>query len=100
MKNTISEIPTAYREDVEKAVKILRNVGCKEVYLLGSLAEGNAREGSDIDLAVRGCPSGTFFHVLGKLLLELKHPIDLIELDVDSDFAQYLEEEGNLIYVS
>jgi len=100
MKNPVSEIPTAYREDVEKAVKILRNVGCKEVYLFGSLAEGNAREGSDIDLAVRGCPSGTFFHVLGKLLLELEHPIDLIELDVDNNFAQYLEEEGNLIYVS
>ena len=64
MKNSINEIPSSYREDIEKAVKILRNVGCKEIYLFGSLAEGNVREGSDIDLAIRGCPSGMFFHVL------------------------------------
>jgi len=44
MKNTVSEVPLGYREDIEKAVKILENVGCKEVYLFGSLAEGNARE--------------------------------------------------------
>jgi len=99
MKNTVSEVPLGYREDIEKAVKILENVGCKEVYLFGSLAEGNAREGSDIDLAVRGCPSGVFFHALGKLMLELNHPIDLVDLDRDNDFARYLEKEGSLIHV-
>jgi len=99
MKNVAGQIPLGYREDVEKAIKILRDVGCKEVYLFGSLAEGNTREGSDIDLAVRGCPSGMFFHALGKLMLELNHPIDLIDLDRDNDFARYLEGEGSLIHV-
>ena len=78
MKNSINEIPTDYKQDVEKAVKILKNVGCKEVYLFGSLAEGNVREGSDIDIAVKGCPSGIFFHALGRLMLELEHLIDLM----------------------
>lgn len=99
MKNATGQIPLGYREDVKKAIKILRDVGCKEVYLFGSLAEGNTREGSDIDLAVRGCPSGMFFHALGKLILELNHPIDLVDLDRDNDFARYLEREGSLIHV-
>ena len=100
MKNATGQIPLGYREDVKKAIKILRDVGCKEVYLFGSLAEGNTREGSDIDLAVRGCPSGMFFHVLGRLMLELEHLIDLVDLDRDDDFSRYLEKEGSLIHVS
>ena len=100
MKNRVNEIPPGYREDIEKAVKILRNVGCKEIYLFGSLAEGNVKEGSDIDFAVRGCPSGMFFHVLGRLMLELEHLIDLVDLDRDDDFSRYLEKEGSLIHVS
>jgi len=100
MKNPIDEISPDYREDVEKAVKILKNVGCEEVYLFGSLAEGNVREGSDIDIAIRGCPSGMFFHALGRLMLELEHLIDLIDLDSDDNFSRYLEQEGALVHVS
>ena len=100
MENSINEIPPDYKQDVEKAVKILKNVGCKEVYLFGSLAEGNMREESDIDIAVKGCPSGMFFYALGRLMLELEHLIDLIDLDSDDNFSRYLEQEGTLVYVS
>ncbi|MBC8234054.1 nucleotidyltransferase domain-containing protein [bacterium] len=100
MENSINEIPPDYKQDVEKAVKILKNVGCKEVYLFGSLAEGNIREESDIDIAVKGCPAGMFFHALGRLMLELEHLIDLIDLDSDDNFSRYLEQEGTLIHVA
>ena len=99
MKEQILEIPQEYREDIDKAVKILKTEGCKEVYLFGSLAEGRFNESSDIDLAIKGCPSGKFFKILGKLLLELNHSVDLINLDIKNDFVQYIEREGVLIYV-
>lgn len=93
------KIPLEYREDIDKAVRILKAEGCKEVYLFGSLVEGRFNESSDIDLAIKGCPKGKFFKILGKLLLELNHSVDLINLDRKNDFAQYIEKEGVLVYV-
>ncbi len=89
-------LPKSFQQDINRAVRILRCAGCTGIYLFGSLAEGNIREGTDIDLAVRGCPAGAFFHILGKLLLELDHPVDLVNLDKQLDLARYLEQEGGL----
>lgn len=100
MKEGISTIPFSYKEDIEKAIRILTEAGCKEVFVFGSLAEGNEREEADIDLAIRGCPSGMFFRLLGRLLLELDHPVDLVDLDKEGDFGRYLEREGTLVHVS
>ncbi len=78
-------------EDVQDGIDILKEAGCKEVYLLGSLINGKEREGSDIEIAVPGCPTGMYFHILGKLMYELNHPIDLINLDEKDDFVNNLE---------
>jgi predicted nucleotidyltransferase len=93
------QLPQDYQEDVHRAVKILKEAGCTHIFLFGSLTDGKVREGSDIDLAVRGCPKGGFFHLLGKLLLELDHPVDLVSLDRQDAFARYLEEEGGLFQI-
>lgn len=90
------QLPEVYQKDIQKAVEILKDEGCTEVYLFGSLAEGEVREGSDIDLAIRGCPKGNFFHTLGKLMLELDHSVDL---DGDDAFARFLEAEGDLVQI-
>jgi len=98
-------LPEAYRleesfaEDIRRAVNILKKAGCGEIFLFGSLAGGDVRENSDIDLAIRGCPSGKFFHLLGRLLIELEHPVDLINLDWERGIARYLQEEGELLRV-
>ena len=94
------EIPPAYQKDLDKAIQILTEAGCKEVLVFGSLAQGALRKDSDIDLAVRGCPPGVFFKLLGQLLLELDHPVDLVDLNKEREFGEYLEREGNLIRVS
>lgn len=49
----IEEIPVRYRNDVEKAVEILLNAGCDEVYLFGSIVDGTSTQYSDIDIAAR-----------------------------------------------
>ncbi len=40
-----------------RAVALLRGLGGDRVWLFGSLAEGAAHEGSDVDLMVSGLPS-------------------------------------------
>jgi predicted nucleotidyltransferase len=93
------DIPDAFRADVHRATEILRTAGCSEIFLFGSLAEKRASVSSDLDLAVRGCPPGNFFRVLGKLIMELDHPVDLVDLDSQDPFARYLEEHEELVQV-
>jgi predicted nucleotidyltransferase len=91
-----SDLPKSYQDNLDRAVTILKNGGCTAVYLFGSLTTGSFTARSDIDLAVRGCPSGNFFRLLGQLMMTLDHPVDLVDLDKDRAFATYLEQEGEL----
>ena len=99
MRKEKVQLPKVYQKDVHRAVEMLKEAGCTHVFLFGSLTVGKVRDGSDIDLAIRGCPKGRFFHLLGKLLLELDHPVDLVSLDRQDAFARYLEEEGELLQI-
>ncbi|MBU0568959.1 nucleotidyltransferase domain-containing protein [bacterium] len=92
----MAEIPEGFRQDIGRAVRILKEAGCTDIFVFGSSAEGEVREESDIDLAIRGCPPEKFFHLWGKLLFELEHPVDLVDMDQGDNFAEYLEKEGGL----
>jgi len=94
------QLPEIYQKDVRRAVEILKDAGCTDIFLFGSLAAGKIKDKSDIDLAIRGCPKGKFFHLLGRLLLELDYPVDLVNLDRQDAFARYLEEEGELLQIA
>lgn len=99
MKNEKIELPAAFKEDIRRAVKILKESGCTDIFLFGSLGEGKIRDGSDIDIAIRGCPPGKFFYLLGKLLLALDHSVDLVNLDSQDAFARYLEKKGGILKI-
>lgn len=99
MIEVIEGIPAEYRPDVERAVEISKEEGCTEVYLFGSVAVGGASARSDLDIAVRGCPPERFYKLLGRLMEELSHAIDLVDLDIETSVAEFIEEEGQLIHV-
>ncbi len=93
-------LPKSYEKDIKRAVAILKDAGCTRVYLFGSLAAGKSEQFSDIDLAVQGCSKGQYFPLLGKLMLELTHPVDLVSLDDQDPFASFIMEEGELVQVA
>jgi len=99
VRNKEVKLPAAFKEDIRRAVEILKESGCTDIFLFGSLGEGKVRDGSDIDIAIRGCPPGKFFHLLGKLLLALDHSVDLVNLDSQDAFARYLEKEGRILKI-
>lgn len=99
MSSDIEKLPREFREDVQRAVGILHEAGCREIYVFGSLADGAPRPDSDVDFAVRGSPRGQFFKLQGKLLTQLNHTADLIDLDREPDLAAFLERDGTLIHV-
>jgi predicted nucleotidyltransferase len=92
-------VPEDIKRDIARGVAILKSGGCNEIYVFGSVAEGRVGAESDIDFAVRGCPPDRFFKLQGKLLIELSRSADLVDLDVDSEFAAFLERETVLIHV-
>lgn len=92
-------IPAPFHQDINRAVQILKEAGCTQIFLFGSAAAGKTHRSSDIDLAVRGCPPGKFFLTLGRLMLEIDRSIDLVNLDSQDPFAQYLQEKGEIYQV-
>ena len=96
----IKNLPESYKSNLSRAVKILKQGGCKEIYVFGSIFRDKVKDDeSDIDLAVKGCPKGKFFHLLGRLILELDYPVDLVNLDTNDPFANYLKKEKELIKI-
>lgn len=100
--NTIETItiPETFQPDIHRAVQILKDAGCTEVYLFGSLARGEAREDSDIDLAVKGCPKQMFYRLYGRLLLASSRSVDLVRLDGHDRFAAFLQRTERLVKIA
>ena len=64
------------------AVEILRGrFGVGRIWLFGSLATGDARLTSDVDLAVEGLRSDRQIEALDAVMLALRCPVDLVRLE-------------------
>jgi predicted nucleotidyltransferase len=81
-------IPRKYKKDIEKAVNLLKNEGCKSVYLFGSMVTGKIHQNSDIDIGVKGLPAENFFKVYSKLYMDLDNRVDLVDFDYDRGFPK------------
>ena len=84
------------RQDIEQAARILLEAGVCEVFVFGSSSRGAERTESDIDLAVRGLPPERFFKTMSKIGFAISRPFDLIDLDEQNPFIEYLERKGEL----
>lgn len=81
---------------LEPAIKLLKGVGCTEIYLFGSQSTGKAHEGSDVDLGVKGLPPQLFFGIHYDLEQTLRMPVDLVDFDYQKDFYELLNRIGEL----
>ena len=83
-------------DDIERIIDYLKSIGCSEIYLFGSAAEGHASETSDLDFAVRGIPANKFFAVYGEVLNRSSRPVDLIDLDLQANFGRRILSNPNV----
>lgn len=77
-------------KDLELITDYLKSIGCSEIYLFGSVAEGHESETSDLDIAVRGIPARKFFAVYGEILSRSSRPVDLVDLDLQVNFGRQI----------
>lgn len=98
--DNLSNLPHSYKEDIKKAIQILKENGATEVFIFGSLANGKFNENSDIDIAVKGLKGQEFYKVASILMFELENQFDLIDLDdKENRFSQMLLSVGGLLKV-
>ena len=99
MISDVKELPRTSQKDIRRAVAILREEGCTEVFLFGSAVEGWRHKNVDVEFAVRGCPKERFFHALGRLLMALNRSVNIVDLDLQNDQTQYLLKHGELLRI-
>jgi predicted nucleotidyltransferase len=92
-------IPQKYLQDIDNAAILLKNEGCKAVFLFGSLVTGKIREESDIDIGIKGLPREKFLHLYGKLSFDYDNKIDLVDFDENEDFYSLLNNIGEVVQI-
>jgi predicted nucleotidyltransferase len=92
-------IPQKYKNDVDKATSLLKNEGCKSVYLFGSMVTGKIHNNSDIDIGIKGLPPEKFFKVYSRLYMNLDNEIHLVDFDYDEQFFSLLERLGEVVEI-
>lgn len=81
---------------IHKAAEVLKSFGATDVFLFGSIAKGADTKYSDIDLAVSGIAPEKFYMAMGDTFGALKREIDIIDLDENTPFVEYLKSHGEL----
>jgi len=92
----ISKIPEKYRTDIEKASHCLKEEGCTEIFLFGSLVTGKYTDSSDIDLGIMGLPPRNYIRTYSKLNNIIKNRFDLIDFDENRDLYNLLHSIGEI----
>lgn len=75
---------------------VLLKMGCTESYIFGSHATGNADEGSDIDIGIKGLPPQNFFATHSMLEDVTGKTVDLVDFDEKPKFFELLKNLGEL----
>jgi len=90
---------TKLDKKINKASEYLKSLGCKEIILFGSVADGTADESSDIDLAISGISPQTYFKTVAIISSIVGQKVDLVAMDyVNKDFKNRIRKEGRIIY--
>jgi len=89
-------VPKRFVKDIERAVNILKEEGCQEIYLFGSLATGQSSDSSDIDLGIKSYPKNQFFKIYGRLMMDLNHKFNLVDFELNHSMFEVLNHVGEV----
>lgn len=96
---TDDPFPDNIRQDLLEASSILRNYGAQKIILYGSLARGNYRADSDIDICVEGLPDKNYFRAFAECLMKGRRRISVLDLhNTRGYFRERILDEGKIIY--
>ncbi len=95
------EVITEIKDKLKIATEYLKSIGCKEIVLFGSLADGTADRSSDIDLAVSGISPRTYFRTIAEISSIVGMKVDLVTIDyISKEFKEKIQKEGRILYAA
>lgn len=95
------DLPINFQRDIHYIETVLMQYGAQRIILYGSLARGDYRTTSDIDICVDELPPQHFFRALATCLMQIDHPFSIIDLaNTDGYLRERILTEGKVIAMS
>lgn len=85
------------QDSINKAIEISKEYDISKLILFGSSLD-DMENANDLDLACESSLGWKFFEFAAKLDKEINVTVDIIPLDKDSRFANYIRRVGKVIY--
>ena len=86
-------------DEIERGVKILRDLGARRVLLFGSAMTSPATA-RDVDFACEGIQPECFFRALDTLIASLGRDVDLVDLTRNDRRARFIRAHAKVMYES
>ena len=87
-----------FLNDLQSVRSILLDHGARKIILYGSLARGNYRPDSDIDLCVEGLPDENYFRALAECLMNARHHVSVLDFkNARGYLRERILDEGRLL---
>ena len=91
--------PEDITNDLFKVKSILAGLGARKIILYGSLARGDYKLHSDIDICVEGIPKENYFRAIAECLMEIDRRISVLDFDkLQGYFKERILSEGKILY--
>jgi len=84
---------------IQGVASILQHHGAMKIILYGSLARGDYRADSDIDICVEGIPDENYFRALAECLMKTQRRVSILDFqNIQGDFRERILKEGKILY--
>lgn len=87
------------KDQLQAIIEISMEFGARKVLLFGG-ALNNPSTAKDIDIGVLGVPSDKFLLFAGTIENRIRKNVDVVPLEIDSDFVRHVKSKGKYIYES
>lgn len=87
-----------FDKELDRIIEVSKEYGAHKVILFGS-SLGDVNSAGDIDIAVSGIQPQVYFEYCGKISMEVKKEVDIIDLDdIREHFYQRIISQGRVLY--
>lgn len=93
------QFPDDIVQDIKIVESILLRHGAQKIILYGSLARGDYRADSDIDICCEGIPPEHYFRALAECLMATQRRVSVLDFaSIQGYFRERVLREGKILY--